>query len=216
MRSGVRRSCQWLSKTDARRRTSVEADAILHAFPILPWWSHSFTQVSASVLWTMALSISSHLQFRNTTSHSLILNQFLSYVHPIQNSTSGFQSPVDLQQSTPHPFTLTNLLKPPSPPASSTDTGPLPFLPFGQSSNKSPSWQLSVYYHASITHPPNIVPHKRLPVIITRDVLENSCVILFICHLHLAVEKSMLEMNSIVLSGFFSQTCENVILWQFC
>lgn len=53
-------------------------------------------------------------------------------------------------------------------------------------------------------------------MIIIGDALKNSCVILFICHLYLAVEKSMLKMNSIVFSFyfflFFSQACENVIL----
>lgn len=79
-------------------------------------WAHAFPQSVHQCPWTMALSISSHLQLWNTTSHFSVLNQFLSNVYPIQNSTSGFQSSMDLQQSSPHPFTLINLFKPPSPP----------------------------------------------------------------------------------------------------
>lgn len=78
-------------------------------------------------------------------------------------------------------------------------------LAFEQSSNQSPSWQLSIYYHFSVAYPPNIVPHKRLPMIIIGDVLENSCVKLFICHLYLAVEKIHIgkKKSTVPFSFFF-------------
>lgn len=199
-------------------RTLSESDTINILRPPNrgPWWAHFYTQVSTSMLVDNGPVHFLTYIIWNTTSHSLILNQFLLHVRPIQHSTSGFQSSMGLQPPTPHPFPLTDLFKPLSLPAFSTETCSFPCLPFEQPSNKSPLWQLYIYYHFSVAHPPNIVPHKRLPVIIIGDALENSCVILFICHLYLAVEKSTLKINSIVLSfSFFLFFLRHVKMW-FC